>query len=93
MKKIVKNLTFWVLTAILSGALLGHFYPLAAQACKPLGTYFIYLVKLFINPIILLTIVTGICGMGDLKKVGRIINQILMNGCLMNLLNQKIFTY
>lgn len=78
MKKIVKNLTFWVLTAILSGALLGHFYPLAAQACKPLGTYFIDLVKLFINPIIFLTISLGISGMGDLKKVGKVGGKALL---------------
>ena len=39
---------------------------------QPLGTKFIDLVKLFISPIILLTIITGICGMSDLKKVGKI---------------------
>ncbi len=39
---------------------------------QPLGKYFIEIVKLFINPIILLTIITGICGMSDLKKVGKI---------------------
>lgn len=39
---------------------------------QPLGKYFIEVVKLFINPIILLTIISGICGMSDLKKVGKI---------------------
>jgi aerobic C4-dicarboxylate transport protein len=72
MSSIIKNLTFWVLLAITSGALLGHFAPETAQACRPLGTYFIELVKLFINPIIFLTISLGISGMGDLKKVGRV---------------------
>lgn len=72
MYSIVKNLTFWVLLAITSGALLGHFAPEVGQACRPLGTYFIDLVKLFINPIIFLTISLGISGMGDLKKVGRV---------------------
>ncbi|MFN4086603.1 MAG: cation:dicarboxylate symporter family transporter [Spirosomataceae bacterium] len=72
MKKILQNLTFWVILAISSGALLGHFAPEMAQACRPLGTYFIELVKLFINPIIFLTISLGISGMGDLKKVGRV---------------------
>jgi aerobic C4-dicarboxylate transport protein len=37
-----------------------------------LGKYFIELVKLFINPIIFLTISLGISGMNDLKKVGRV---------------------
>jgi len=72
MKKIFSNLTFWVLTAITSGALLGHFSPSTAVEVKFLGTWFIDLVKLFINPIIFLTISLGISGMGDLKKVGKV---------------------
>jgi aerobic C4-dicarboxylate transport protein len=72
MKKIFSNLTFWVLTAITSGALLGHFAPSTAVEVKFLGTWFIDLVKLFINPIIFLTISLGISGMGDLKKVGKV---------------------
>lgn len=39
---------------------------------QPLGTWFITIVKLFINPIIFLTISLGISGMNDLKKVGRV---------------------
>ena len=72
MKKIVTNLTFWVLTAILAGALLGHFAPATAVKMDVLGKSFINVVKLFINPIIFLTITLGISSMGDLKKVGRI---------------------
>jgi aerobic C4-dicarboxylate transport protein len=48
MKKIFTNLTFWVLTAILCGALLGHFAPDTAVKMEPLGKYFINVVKLFI---------------------------------------------
>ena len=72
MKKLFTNLTFWVLTAIAAGALLGHFYPETGQQMRPLGTGFIDVVKLFINPIIFLTISLGISGMGDLKKVGKV---------------------
>lgn len=72
MKKILTNLTFWVLTAITAGALLGHFAPDKAVEFKWLGTRFIDIVKLFINPIIFLTISLGISGMGDLKKVGKV---------------------
>lgn len=72
MKKIFTNLTFWVLTAITAGALLGHFAPDTAVTMKPLGEYFIAIIKLFIYPIIFLTISLGISGMGDLKKVGRV---------------------
>lgn len=70
--KIVKNLTFWVLIAILIGVLLGHFYPTQAVEMKIVGDTFIDVVKLFIAPIIFLTIVLGISSMGDLSKVGRI---------------------
>ena len=72
MKKLFSNLTFWVLTAISAGALLGHFAPEKAVEFKWLGTKFIDIVKLFINPIIFLTISLGISGMGDLKKVGKV---------------------
>jgi aerobic C4-dicarboxylate transport protein len=71
-KKLITNLTFWVLLAITSGALLGHFYPAMGVKMQPLGKYFIEVVKVFINPIIFLTISLGISGMNDLKKVGRV---------------------
>jgi aerobic C4-dicarboxylate transport protein len=71
-KKLFTNLTFWVLTAITVGALLGHFFPDTAIEMEPLGTGFIAVVKIFINPIIFLTISLGISGMNDLKKVGRV---------------------
>lgn len=72
MKKLFTNLTFWVLTAITGGALLGHYYPEQAVQMDFLGKGFIQVVKLFINPIIFLTITLGIIGMGDLKKVGKV---------------------
>ena len=78
MKHIYKNLTFWVLAAITSGVLLGYLFPKTAVAMQPLGTHFIDLVKLFIYPIILLTIISGICGMSDLKKVGKIGGKALL---------------
>ena len=71
-KKLITNLTFWVLLAITSGALLGHFSPDLGVKMQPLGIYFIEVVKVFINPIIFLTISLGISGMNDLKKVGRV---------------------
>ncbi len=78
MKKIFTNLTFWVLISISAGALLGHFAPSTGVSMKPLGTYFINVVKLFINPIIFLTITLGICGMNDLKKVGTVGGKALL---------------
>jgi aerobic C4-dicarboxylate transport protein len=52
--------------------LLGHFFPEQAIKMEFLGKGFISIVKLFINPIIFLTISLGISGMNDLKKVGRV---------------------
>lgn len=78
MKKIFTNLTFWVLIAITAGALIGHFLPTVAVQMQPLGKYFIETVKLFISPIIFVTISLGISGMGNLKKVGRVGSKALL---------------
>jgi aerobic C4-dicarboxylate transport protein len=72
MKTIFKNLTFWVLIAIIAGIVLGNYAPATAIKMEIVGKTFVDLIKLFIGPIIFLTIVLGISGMGDLKKVGRI---------------------
>ena len=69
---IITNLTFWVLIAILIGIFVGHYTPNTGVQMKIVGDGFISIIKLFIIPIIFLTIVLGIGGMGDLKKVGRI---------------------
>lgn len=78
LKRLTHNLTLWVLLAIVAGALLGHFRPALAVQMEPLGKRFIDVVKLFINPIIFLTITLGISTMGDLKKVGRIGGKALL---------------
>lgn len=94
MKKVLTNLTFWVLLAIITGTLLGHYFP--ALALSPLldkpvkfslilssfeikpslseafSSTFISIVKVFINPIIFLTITLGMISMGNLKKVGKV---------------------
>lgn len=70
--RILSNLTFWVLVAIIAGIVLGSYAPATAVRMEIIGKTFIDIIKLFIAPIIFLTIVLGISGMGDLKKVGRI---------------------
>lgn len=70
--KILKNLTFWVFIAIVAGVFLGHFFPEKGMQMEIIGKTFVDIIKLFIAPIIFLTIVLGISGMGDMKKVGRI---------------------
>lgn len=70
-KSIFKSLYFQVLVAIALGVTLGHFYPESGAAMKPLGDGFIKLIKMIIAPIIFCTIVVGIAGMEDMKKVGK----------------------
>lgn len=66
-----KSLYFQVICAVIAGVLLGHFYPEAGKHMKPLGDGFIKLIKMMIAPIIFCTVVIGIAGMEDMKKVGK----------------------
>jgi len=72
LKRIVTHLTFYVVVAILAGIFLGHYYPETAVKMEFLGTSFISIIKIFIAPIIFLTVALGISSMGDLKRVGTI---------------------
>lgn len=72
MKKIFTNLTFWVLTAIAAGAILGYIAPDTAVKMQILGKWFVKIITWFIYPIIFLTITLGISGMSSLKKVGKV---------------------
>ncbi|WP_420343621.1 dicarboxylate/amino acid:cation symporter [Paenirhodobacter sp.] len=70
-----RHLYFQVLVAIIIGALLGHFNPGLGEQMKPLGDAFIKLVKMIIAPVIFLTIVTGLSGMGTLRGVGSVVTK------------------
>jgi aerobic C4-dicarboxylate transport protein len=71
-------LPFWrhlyvqVLFAILLGVIVGHVWPATGIALKPLGDGFVKLVRMVIAPVIFLSLVTGIAGLGELRGVGRI---------------------
>jgi aerobic C4-dicarboxylate transport protein len=67
-----------VLVAIAAAILLGYFSPARAVAMKPLGDGFIRLITMIITVIIFCTVVTGIAGMEDLKKVGRVGGKALL---------------
>jgi aerobic C4-dicarboxylate transport protein len=64
-------LYFQVIFAVITGVLLGHFYPEIGVAMKPWGDAFIKAIKMLISPIIFCTVVLGIAGMEDMKKVGK----------------------
>ncbi|MGY2135674.1 C4-dicarboxylate transporter DctA [Pseudomonas reactans] len=67
-----QHLYVQVLAAIVLGVILGHFSPSLGEQMKPLGDTFIKLIKMLIAPIIFCTVVSGIAGMQDLKRIGRI---------------------
>ncbi len=71
-KPLYRHLYFQVVCAIVVGVLLGHFYPQLGEGMKPLGDAFIKTIKMMIAPIIFCTVVHGIAGMEDMKKVGRV---------------------
>ncbi|WP_426396693.1 dicarboxylate/amino acid:cation symporter [Ralstonia sp. R-29] len=77
-KPFYKILYVQVLAAIVIGVLLGHYSPELAVKMKPLGDGFIQLIKMVIGPIIFCTVVSGIAGMRDMKKVGRVGGKALL---------------
>ncbi|MBY3119893.1 MULTISPECIES: dicarboxylate/amino acid:cation symporter [Rhizobium] len=77
-KPFYTHLYVQVLAAIAAGILLGHFYPEFGTQLKPLGDAFIKLVKMIIAPVIFLTVATGIAGMSDLQKVGRVAGKAML---------------
>jgi aerobic C4-dicarboxylate transport protein len=86
-KPFYQQLYFWVLIGMLLGVLVGYCFPASrpltlrlfgsnlsfdATKLKPLSDAFIRLIRMMIAPIIFTTVVTGIAGMGNLKRLGRI---------------------
>lgn len=68
-RPLYKTLYFQVICAIIIGVLLGYFYPELGAQMKPLGDGFIKLIKMIIAPVIFCTVVIGIAGMEDMKKL------------------------
>jgi proton glutamate symport protein len=67
-----RSLTTWILVGLLAGAELGHDWPAVAVKLQFLGTIFLRLIKVIIAPLLFGTLVVGIAGHADLKKVGRL---------------------
>lgn len=77
-KPFYKILYVQVLFAITCGVLLGIFQPKLGVDMKPLGDGFVKLIKMIIAPVIFCTVVTGIAGMQDMKKIGRVGGKALL---------------
>jgi proton glutamate symport protein len=67
-----RSLTAWIAVGLIGGAELGHDWPAAAEKVQFLGTIFLRLIKVIIAPLLFGTLVVGIAGHADLKKVGRL---------------------
>jgi len=70
--RFIRSLYFWILVAFISGCLFGLLSPKWAVLMEPLGLNFIKLIKVFIGPIIFLTVAAGIAQTGSVKKLGKI---------------------
>jgi len=78
MKRLLTNLTFQVLLAIILGVIAGAYFPGFASTAKTISDTFIRMITMLIAPIIFCTIVSGIAGMHDMKKVGRVGGKALL---------------
>lgn len=72
------TLWFQVLLAMALAVVMGHLSPARAVAMKPLGDAFIRLISMVITLIIFCTVVSGIAGMEDMRKVGRVGGKALL---------------
>jgi len=78
MKRVLSNLTFQVILAIILGVLVGLYFKGFAPTAQLISKTFISLITMLIAPIIFFTIVLGIAGMSDMKKVGRVGGKALL---------------
>ena len=78
MKKLLTNLNFQVIAGIVLGIAVGFLFPSFGPTAKIISQKFIDLITMLIAPIIFLTIVLGIAGMNDMKKVGRVGGKALL---------------
>jgi aerobic C4-dicarboxylate transport protein len=72
------GLSFQVLVGVALAVILGYASPATAVGMKPLGDAFIRLITMIITLVIFCTLVTGIAGMEDMKKVGRVGGKALL---------------
>ncbi|HEY1611632.1 MAG TPA: C4-dicarboxylate transporter DctA [Paraburkholderia sp.] len=71
-RKYASRLYVQVLIGIVAGVVVGHFFPHAGEAMKPLGDLFIRLIRMLLAPIIFASVVVGIARMNDIHSAGRV---------------------
>ena len=65
------KLTWWIFIALIAGVIFGHFCPDYAIKMKVFAVIFLRMVKMIIAPLLFATLVTGLAGHGDVKKLGK----------------------
>jgi aerobic C4-dicarboxylate transport protein len=70
--KYLRSLYIQVLIGIIAGVIVGYSFPSFSVAAKLISDTFINMIRMVIAPVIFFTVVAGIAGAGDLKKVGRV---------------------
>lgn len=70
--KFFKVLYVQVLIGIIAGVFVGYLYPSFSSSAKLISDTFINMIRMMIAPIIFFTIISGIVGAGDMRKVGRV---------------------
>lgn len=63
---------YYILAALVGGIVFGYFFPGAADSLKPIGDAFVKMIKMIIVPLVFATLITGVAGTGDFKKMGRL---------------------
>jgi proton glutamate symport protein len=66
------SLTAWIFIGMAAGVALGAFAPGVARQLGPVSAIFLRLIRSIVAPLIFGTLVYGIAGGGDLKRMGRI---------------------
>lgn len=72
MKKLLKNLGFWVLVSMIAGAVVGAVMGEDARMFTPLGTLFIQCIKMLVVPLVILSIIVGAASLGQGRSAGKI---------------------
>ncbi len=72
MKKIIKNLGFWILVAMLLGIVVGIFMGNDASVFAPFGALFIQLIKMLVVPLVAVSIIAGAATLGGSRSAGKI---------------------
>lgn len=72
MKKLLKNVGFWIIIAMIIGIVVGVQMGDSASMFKPLGDLFIQLIKMLVVPLVLVSIISGAAALGETKSAGLI---------------------